>query len=198
MKRLPVNALAGFLLKLMALNHGIHPHVHQEGAPATGRVEHGDFETFEDFFNAWRTQQKYLVGSAADLNKMLAKAHAHMRPTPFLSALMQGSMEKALDVTAGGATYNSSGTANIGLADVTDALMAIKTLVYDTGAASFSRLKAALDTGFRDDPELLALIQSRVPRFGSGSRDSIGTANRVAAEMHGMQVELIERAEFGM
>ena len=170
----------------MALNNGIHPHVHQEGAPNTGSIEHGDFADFEDFFNAWRAQQQYLINSAVDLNNMLAEAHAHMRPTPFLSALMQGSIEKALDVTSGGAAYNSSGSANIGLADVTDSLMAIKTLVYDTDAVSFSRLKAALDTGFGDDPELLALIESRVARFGSGSRAAIEMANRVAAEVHGM------------
>jgi len=173
----------------MALNNGIHPHVHQEGAPKTGSIENGDFANFEEFFSAFLAQQQYLVDSAVELNNMLAEAHAHMRPTPFLSALMQGSIEKARDVTSGGATYNSSGTSNIGLADVTDSLMAIKTLVYDTGEVTFKRLKTALDTGFNDDPELLALIESRVPRFGSGSKEAIDMANRVAAELHRMYAQ---------
>ncbi len=170
----------------MAMNNGMHPHVHQEGAPQTGSIENGDFADFEEFFNAWRSQQQYLVDSAVELNNMLAEAHARMRPTPLLSALMHGSIEKALDVTSGGATHNSSGTSNIGLADVTDSLMAIKTLVYDREEVSFTRLKEALDTGFSDAPKLLALIQSKVPRFGSGSREALSMANRVAAELHRM------------
>jgi len=173
----------------MALNNGIHPHVQQNRGPATGSIEEGDFDSFEAFLNAYLTQQKFLVDSAVELNNLLAEAHAAMRPTPFLSGLMQGCLEKAADVTAGGALYNSSGTSNIGLADVTDSLMAVKTLVYDTGAASFSRLKEALGNGFSSDPELLALIESRVPRFGSGSREALDMANRIASALHRMYAQ---------
>ncbi|MGM0402813.1 MAG: pyruvate formate lyase family protein [Thermodesulfobacteriota bacterium] len=173
----------------MALNNGAHPHFHEQGSPKTGRIENGDFDTFENFFRAYLAQQQFLIDNAVTLNNMLAEAHEFMRPTPLLSALMRGCLEKGADVTAGGAAYNTSGTANIGLADVTDSLMAIKTLVFDTKAVSFARLKKALLNSFDDDPELRALIQSRVSRFGSGSRDAVDMANRVTAALHRMYGE---------
>jgi formate C-acetyltransferase len=173
----------------MALNNGVHPHVYEQGAPHTGSVEGGDFDSFEAFFQAYLAQQQFLIDSAVELNNLLAEAHANMRPTPFLSSLMQGCLEKAADVTSAGAIYNSSGTSNIGLADVTDSLMAIQTLVYDTRSVPFTRFKDALEKGFRNDPELLALIENRVPRFGSGSKDAIHMANRIANAVHRMYAE---------
>jgi formate C-acetyltransferase len=52
-----------------------------------------------------------------------------LRPTPFISALIEGCTKKGRDVTKGGSSINnSSGTACIGLADITDSLIAIKNL----------------------------------------------------------------------
>ncbi|MCK7467967.1 MAG: pyruvate formate lyase family protein [Desulfosudis oleivorans] len=62
---------------------------------------------------------------------------------------------KGRDVTKGGAVYNSSGTAIIGLADVTDSLMVIKKLVFDEKKITFAELKKAVDTNFENDPALL-------------------------------------------
>ena len=57
---------------------------------------------------------------------------------------------KGKDVTKGGAAYNSSGAAIIGLADVTDSLMVIKKLVFDEKKVTFADLKKAVDHEFRE------------------------------------------------
>jgi formate C-acetyltransferase len=98
--------------------------------------------------------------------------------------MIDGCMESGLDVTKGGARYNSSGTACIGLADVTDSLMAIKKLVFDDKKISFSEMLRAVRRNFRDDAALLALIKNRVPLFGSGSPEALDMANRVIEFAH--------------
>lgn len=170
----------------MALCNGRHSHMDWDVAPKTGSIEHGDFSTFEEFYGAFEAQMKFLIDNAVELNNLLGEAHEYLRPTPLLSALIQGSIEKAADVTRGGARYNTSGTSNIGLADITDSLMVIKKLVFDERMVSFQRLKKALDDNFENDGELLALVRSRAPRFGSGSAEAVEMANRVAALVHGM------------
>lgn len=82
---------------------------------------------------------------------------------------MEGCIEKGQDVTHGGALYNTSGTALIGLADVTDSLLVIKKLVYDEKSVTFEELAQAVRTNFADNPALLAKIKTRVPLFGSGN-----------------------------
>jgi formate C-acetyltransferase len=166
----------------MALNNGTHPVMRWDVGPKSGEV--GRFGSFEDFFGAYAAQQRFLINQAVELNDSLAEAHALMRPTPLLSTLIAGAVESGLDVTKGGALYNSSGTSNIGLADVTDSLMAVKKLVFDERRVSFADLKAAVDRNFDGDEALLATIRNKVPHFGSGDHEALAMADRVARLIH--------------
>ena len=139
----------------MALNNGRHPLTDWKLGPDTGVIEKGDFKTFDDFFDAFTDQFQFLIDHSIEYNDMLAEAHQYLRPTPLLSSLIDGCITKGKDVTKGGATYNSSGTAIIGLADVTDSLMAIKKLVFDEKKITFAALKNAVDTNFENDPACL-------------------------------------------
>jgi pyruvate formate-lyase/glycerol dehydratase family glycyl radical enzyme len=169
----------------MALNNGRHPSMDWNLGPSTGSIEKGSFTTFEEFYSAYTVQQKFLIDRAVELNNMLAEAHTVLRPTPLLSSLIDGSIEKGIDVTKGGARYNTSGSSNIGLVDVTDSLMVIKKLVFDDKIISFAELKKAVDANFTGDPKILALVQSRVPLFGSGNSESLALANRITEFIHG-------------
>jgi formate C-acetyltransferase len=166
----------------MALNNGRHPGMGWDLGPRTGEI--GCFSSFDEFFEAYAHQQTFLIDKACELNNMLADMHARYRPTPLLSALMKGAIEKRLDVTKGGALYNTSGSSNIGLADVTDSLMAIKKLVFDERKISFADLKYAINSNFAHDPAIHALVQNKVPHFGSGNPEALSMANRVAHLIH--------------
>lgn len=168
----------------MAMNNGRHPLTYWKLGPDTGVVENDDFKTFDDFFEAFTEQFKFIIDKSIEYNHMLAEAHQYLRPTPLLSSLIDGSIQKRLDVTKGGAKYNSSGTAIIGLADVTDSLMVIKKLVYDDKKVSFADLKRAVDTNFENDPIILALVQKKIPLFGSGSEEAVAMANRITKWAH--------------
>lgn len=166
----------------MALNDGYHPLMDWHLGPKTGDVE--SFSNFDAFFDAYIKQQAFLIDQAVELNNSLAKIHAQYRPTPLLSALMDGAIHNAKDVTQGGARYNSSGVSNIGLADVTDSLLVIKKLVFDDKRFTFAELKQALDNNFEGNLALQALVQNKVPLFGSGDPDAVAMANRVAGAFH--------------
>ena len=168
----------------MALDNGRHPLMDWAVGPHTGRPEKGDFPTFESFWTAFAQQLEFLVDQAVQYNGLLAEAHAFLRPTPLLSALVDGCIDSGMDATRGGARYNSSGAACIGLADVTDSLMAIQTLVFDTARVPFQKLKQAVDDNFVGHEDLLALIQHEVPLFGSGSEEALAMARRVARLVH--------------
>jgi formate C-acetyltransferase len=168
----------------MALNNGKHPLMRWKLGPDTGVVENGDFKSFEQFYDAFLTQFKFLIDESIKLNNWYAEEHQYVRPTPFLSAVINGCAEKGLDITKGGAKYNSSGTAIIGLADVTDSMMVIKKLVFDDKKVSFVDLKHAVDTNFADDPALHAMVTSKVPFFGSSSDEAVAMANRITKFSH--------------
>lgn len=169
----------------MAMNNGWHPVMNWQLGPETGCVEDGCFRTFDDFFDAFTEQLKFLIDQSIAYNHMLGEAHRHIRPTPLLSSLIADCARKGKDLTQGGATYNSSGTALIGLADVTDSLLAIRKLVFDDQKITFAELKKAVDSDFINNPVLHALIKNKVPFFGSNNDEAVAMANRVAGWVHG-------------
>lgn len=168
----------------MALNNGWHPLMDWDLGPHTGVVADGDFATFEDFLEAYRRQLTFLVDQSIQYNELLGRAHQVLRPTPLLSTMIEGAVTSGKDVTYGGARYNSSGAACIGLADVIDSMLVIKKLVFDDKRVPFARLKEAVDSNFANDPELLALIRGKVDLFGSGSAEAVAMANRITAMVH--------------
>lgn len=168
----------------MALNDGRHPLMDWKVGPPTGDPVSGAFAHFEDFEAAFRAQLAFLVDRMCEYNDMLGRAHARVRPTPLLSALIDGTLEKGRDVTEGGARYNTTGVACIGLTDVVDSLMTVKRLVFDERRVTFAELLRALRTNFADDPALHALICRRIPKFGSGDAEALEIANRVTRFVH--------------
>jgi len=163
----------------MALNNGKHPLMRWDLGPKTGDIKAGAFPDYESFFNAFAGQLDFLADQTCEYNNLLGEAHQAIRPTPFISALIEGPLKKGKDVTKGGALYNSSGTACIGLADITDSLMVIKKLVFEEKKITFSQLLDAVNTNFKNDPALFALIKNKVALFGSGNEEALATANRI-------------------
>jgi len=147
----------------MALNDGVHPLVGEQVGPSTGDPR--GFGSYEAFVGALKEQLGWLIDRSARANNMLGRTHQRIRPTPLMSALFEGPMESGRDVVRGGARYNSSGTALVGLTDVVDSLAAVRTLVYD-GEVEMDTLLAALAADFQGHEELHARVLRRAPKFG--------------------------------
>ena len=107
-------------------------------------------------------------------NNNLGKIHQILKPTPLLSSLIEGPMEKGMDVVEGAAKYNTSGVALVGLTDVIDSLKVIKNLVYDKKSIDFSSFNEIIKKDFetQEGQEIYQLIE-KIPRFGSEDEDSI-------------------------
>ncbi len=168
----------------MAMNNGHHPLMDWTFGPETGSIEDGDFKTFDDFFKAFETQYKVLIDQAIELNNMLGQAYHALRPCPLLSSMIEGCVESGKDILHGGAKYNSTGAALVGLADVTDSMMAIRKLVFDDQKVSFRDLKQALDSNFENAPVIRTMADKKVPFFGSDSEEASEMANRIAKFSH--------------
>ena len=166
----------------MALYDGYHPLMRWELGPSTGDIT--DFTSFEDFFNAFTEQLAYIGGLSCDYNNKLGEAHSVIRPTPLISAMVEGCINKGRDVTIGGALYNSSGNACIGLADVTDSLLVIKKLVFEEKKVTMAELREAVKTNFQNHNALRAMALNKVPLFGSGNEETVAMADRVTGFAH--------------
>lgn len=113
-----------------------------------------------DFIEAFRFQLDELARHAVQCNNYLGRALERVRPSPFLSGLFSGPTNTPegegatfRDVASGGAKYNSSGVAIIGLADVIDAFCVIDSLVFG-GKVTADELLLAMDSDFEAGAEV--------------------------------------------
>lgn len=168
----------------MALFNGWHPLMRWKLGPETGEVDTNKFETFDDFFEAFTCQLDFLANMSCDYNNCLGEAHSIIRPTPMIAAMIDGCINNGRDVTKGGALYNSSGNACIGLADITDSLMVIKKLVYDEQKMTLAEIRDSVADNFCHNNILRSMVLKKVPLFGSGDSEAVGMANRVTKMVH--------------
>ncbi len=168
----------------MALYNGYHPLCDEVLGPRTG--DPASFETFDRFLDAYLEQVRYLADQAVSCNNLFGQTHRYVRPTPYLSSLIQGCLDRGKDVVEGGARYNSSGVALIGLADVVDSLMAVKKLVYEEKRVDFATLLEALKKDFQGYEALHARIENKVPRFGSGDPETLAMAQGLMDRFYDM------------
>ncbi|MFP4500482.1 MAG: pyruvate formate lyase family protein [Candidatus Hydrogenedentota bacterium] len=148
-----------------------------EGA-RTGKPE--EFADFEDLIAAFFAQGKDAIAKVVTASNLRDRIYAEHQPAPFISAFMEGCLESRCDVTAGGARYDLSGISLINsIANVTDALLVIKRLVYEEKRYTFADLLAALDANFEDHEELHAAMRDVPDRWGNGQPEADALARRI-------------------
>jgi formate C-acetyltransferase len=156
----------------LTLYNGRHRHTGMELliSQETGDPRH--FRSFGEFKTAFEAQAHWLVEQCTTLNNILGRIHQDFYPTPILSALFEGPMEKGKDVIAGGALINSSGAAIIGLADVADSLSAIEKHVFQEKTISMAELLSAIDNDFEGQEALQKRLANpdKTPKYGNDDR----------------------------
>ena len=167
----------------MALFQGKHRHTEQEQfGPQTPSPS--EISSFDDFMAAFENQTTFMIEQSAELNNMLGKTHLKVNPLPLLSALTQGTLDSGNDVLEGGATYNSSGVAIIGLSEVVDSLCAIKEFGFGNKGYTFPDLVTAINADWVGHEKLREKILHSGTKFGTDSEEAADVANRVIDILH--------------
>ena len=100
--------------------------------------------TFDEFYDAYKKQMNYMISLLVNADNAIDVAHAERCPLPFLSGMIEDCIGRGKSVQEGGAIYNFTGPQGFGIANMTDALYAVKTLVYEQKTVSMADLRNAL------------------------------------------------------
>ncbi len=117
----------------------------QVGIP-TGDVT--KMTSFEEVFDAYKAQMEYTIKLLVNANNSIDAAHAKRCPLPFLSCMVEDCIGRGKSVQEGGAVYNFTGPQGFGIANMADAMYAIKKLVFEEKSVTMAELKDALSNNF--------------------------------------------------
>ena len=118
----------------------------EQVGPRTGEVS--EFKTFEQFYDAYKTQMNYFIKLMVNADNAIDLAHAERCPLPYQSSMIDDCLGRGKSLQEGGAVYNFTGPQGFGIANMTDSLYAIKTLVYEEKKITIEELKEALDYNY--------------------------------------------------
>lgn len=132
--------------------------------PRTGEVE--KMQSFEEFYDAYRTQQNYFISLLVNADNAIDQAHMDRAPLPFLASMVDDCIKRGKTCEQGGCVYNFTGPQGFGIANVADSLYAVKKLVFDEKKVSMSDYKKALAFNFgkTDDPLVFAQVTGNVAK----------------------------------
>ena len=153
------------LMVELALNNGASRLTGEQIGPKTGDPR--KFKSYDEAWDAYKKQVESLLPVSLLFRNTDRQLFAEFTPTPFLSALSCGCIEKGIDITNGGtAPYMTFTVAFCGVPNVGDSLAAVKKVVFEDKKITMDRLIDALDKNFEGEEEILHMLQS-APKFGN-------------------------------
>jgi len=161
----------------LALSNGIDTIFGQQNGPQSGNPE--NFKSFEDVWNAYNRQFAHFTGQMVKGMNCLDQAIAENVPSPFASAMIEGPMEKGIDITRGGAIYNSTGVQLMGFSNVADSLYAVQKVIFEDQKYALTDLAEWLNTDWVDHEDKQKFFLNHVEKYGNDHSGPDAMAVRV-------------------
>lgn len=149
----------------------------QKRGKATGEPD--SFKTFDEFMAAFEDQLRYNVGVLVTAVEGKDRAYIEFLPSPYISAMIDGCIESATDMTRGGAVHDFTSVIARGLATCVDSLLAIREFVYERRELSLSELLAACMDDFKGQEDLRQRLANVPPRYGMDDDEADALAREV-------------------
>jgi len=137
---------------------------HRVGLP-TGYLY--EMNSIEEVFEAYRKQMEFFVKWHAGCINAFEYVARQNLPLPVVSATMEGCMESGKDVMFGGAKYNSTGIAGVGIGNVADCLNIVDYMCFKEKKCTTRELYDAIMANWEGYEELHQYIKNEAPHYGN-------------------------------
>ena len=125
--------------------------------PKTQPVE--EMTSFEELVEAYKTQMNYFIELLVNADNAIDQAHAERMPLPYLASMVDDCIKRGKPCESGGCIYNFTGPQGFGIANVADALYAIKKLVFEEKKVTMAEYKKALMFNYGQEVNELVVSQ---------------------------------------
>jgi formate C-acetyltransferase len=149
----------------LALNDGRDMASGRQVGPRTGDPR--TFDSFEQFFDAFKTQLRHLLEWIIRVNNIADAGRARWEPVPYNSALVEGCLQSGKDSNAGGARHNFLTVEGVALATAVDSLAAVKKLVFEDRQVTIEQLLETIKVNFEGHESLRQTLLNKAPKYGN-------------------------------
>ena len=142
------------------------------------------FESFEELYVEFTRQVDYLCHCAMKATNLYEMNYKYMHSAPILSGVYKSALENGKDLYCDyGAKYNNSSVNALGLATVTDSLIAIKKLVFDDKKISIEQFADILKSNWDGEEVLRLTIKNKFPKYGNADAEPDNIAKSIVKNL---------------
>lgn len=152
---------------LIAMNNGIDPSSGKRFTPAYGRFE--DMKTYDELKNAWDKTLRYLTRMSVIVENSIDVSLEREVPDILCSALTDDCIARGKHIKEGGAVYDYISGLQVGIANLSDSLAAVKKLVFEEKRISTTELMEALRSDYEGErgEEIRQMLINDAPKYGN-------------------------------
>ncbi len=128
-----------------------------------------DFSSYDDLFRAWQHQIKYYTQKTVEIDTAVDTALEENVPDLLCSAFVEDCIPRGKTIKEGGSKYDFISGLQVGIANLGNALAAIKKLVFEEKKISKEELLAALENDFegKEGERVRQILLNHAPKYGN-------------------------------
>ena len=154
-------------LLLTVMNDGIDVTTGKRFVKGYGHFE--DFKTFDELMDAWTKSLEEITRMSVIVENAIDLASERDVPDVLCSALTEDCIGRGKTIKEGGAVYDFISGLQVGIANLSDSLAAIKKLVYEEKKITHKQLVDALKDDFNSPENQLIqqMLINEAPKYGN-------------------------------
>jgi len=166
----------------LALNGGAFFRAPSPVPPDVSPVPPEAYADFEAFYAQCLRYADFLFRVCVRLVRANTESALKHFQNVFVSLFYDDCIVRQREVRDGGARYTTMIVETMGLADLADALVSVKKLVFEERKYTLVQIASALERDFADAADLLRDIR-RLPKYGQNDPEADGMMRRLAADI---------------
>jgi len=153
----------------LTLNNGYNNMSKTIAGLQTGDIS--DFSTFDDLYSAFIKQLRYNIERSIKIAEIGDKEAMKYMQHPFISATIDGCLERGKDYVCGGAKYNYSSITAYGFATLVDSFYNIKKVVYEEKLLTLPELVKILNNNFEGQEVFRQQLVNKYDKWGNDKEE---------------------------
>lgn len=154
-------------LLLTVMNNGVDMTTGKRFVKGYGYFK--DFKTFDDLMDAWEKALEEITKASVIVENAIDLASERDVPDILCSALTEDCIGRGKTIKEGGAVYDFTSGLQVGIANLSDSLAAIKKLVYEEKKITSEELMNALKDDFTspENQRIQRMLIDDAPKYGN-------------------------------
>lgn len=174
---------------MIVLNGGVDPVTGSSIFPS-GFRHFRDMGSFEELYDAWKRALRLFIRQTVIVDTCVDLVLEQEVPDVLCSALVHDCIERGRTIKEGGAVYDFVSGVQVGVANLGNALQALKKVVFEEKLVSAPDLWHAIETNYEDEggEAIRQILLTRAPKYGN----DLDEVDRLTADAYSLCIDEIE------